>query len=36
LGDGIIAAGAIHYGLALLTDNVKDIPMADLLRHPLP
>jgi len=36
LGDAIIAAVAIHYGLALLTDNVKDFPMADLSLYPLP
>jgi len=36
LGDVIIAAVAIHYELTLLTDNVKDFPMEDLLLHPLP
>jgi tRNA(fMet)-specific endonuclease VapC len=36
LGDAIIAAVAIHYGLTLLTDNVKDFPMEDLLLLPLP
>ena len=36
LGDVIIAVVAIHYHLALLTDNVKDFPMDGLLRYPLP
>jgi hypothetical protein len=36
LGDVIIAAVAIHYELTLLTDNVKDFPMEDLLLYPLP
>ena len=36
LGDVIIAAVAIHYGLTLLTGNVKDFPMVDLLLLPLP
>jgi tRNA(fMet)-specific endonuclease VapC len=36
LGDVIIAAVAIHYSLALLTDNVKDFPMEGLSLYPLP
>jgi predicted nucleic acid-binding protein len=32
----IIAAVAIHNGLTLLTDNVKDFPMDDLSLSPLP
>ena len=36
LGDVIIAAVAIHYGLTLLTDNVKDFPMENLALHALP
>ena len=36
LGDVIIAAVAIHNGLTLLTDNVKDFPMDDLCLYPLP
>jgi predicted nucleic acid-binding protein len=35
LGDMIIAATAIHNGLVLLTDNVKDFPMKELLLYPL-
>jgi predicted nucleic acid-binding protein len=36
LGGVIIAAVAIHNRLTLLTDNVKDFPMRDLVLHPLP
>lgn len=36
LGDLVIAATALHSGLTLLTDNVKDFPMLDLTLHPLP
>ncbi len=36
LGDVIIAATAIHNGLILLTDNVKDFPMKELSLYPLP
>jgi predicted nucleic acid-binding protein len=36
LGDVIIAAVAIYYGLTLLTDNVKDFPMENLTLHALP
>ena len=36
LGDVIIAAVALHHQLTLLTDNVKDFPMADLSLYPLP
>lgn len=36
LGDVIIASVAIHNGLTLLTDNVKDFPMKELSIHPLP
>jgi len=36
LGDAIIAAVAIHHGLTLLTDNVKDFPMKNLSLYPLP
>src|SRR5437016_2566933 len=36
LGDVIIAAVAIHNGLALLTDNTKDFPMPNLSLYPLP
>ncbi len=36
LGDVIIAAVAIHNDLNLLTDNIKDFPMADLALYPLP
>ncbi len=36
LGDVIIAAVAIHYGLTLLTDNLKDYPMRALSLYPLP
>jgi predicted nucleic acid-binding protein len=30
LPDLLIAASAIHHGLVLVTDNVKDFPMRDL------
>ena len=36
LGDVIIAAVAIYNELTLLTDNIKDSPMKNLLLHPLP
>jgi tRNA(fMet)-specific endonuclease VapC len=36
LGDVIIAATALDNGLTLITDNVKDFPMKDLLLYPLP
>jgi predicted nucleic acid-binding protein len=32
----IIAAVAIHYGLTLLTDNVKDFPIENLALDALP
>lgn len=34
--DVVIAATAIHNGLALITDNAKDFPMPELLLHALP
>jgi len=36
LADAIIAAVAIHNQLTLITDNVKDFPMAELSLYPLP
>lgn len=36
LPDTTIAAVALHYGLTLITDNVKDFPMPGLRFHPLP
>jgi predicted nucleic acid-binding protein len=36
LGDVIIAAVAIHYGLTLITDNIKDFPMKNLALEALP
>lgn len=36
LGDVMIAAVALREGLTLLTDNVKDFPMPELLLYPLP
>jgi predicted nucleic acid-binding protein len=36
LGDVLIAATALHNGLPLLTDNVKDFPMKQLTLYPLP
>ncbi|MGD0499273.1 MAG: PIN domain-containing protein [Bryobacteraceae bacterium] len=36
LADAIIAAVAIHNQFTLITDNVKDFPMADLSLYPLP
>ena len=36
LQDAIVAAIAIERGCALLTDNVKDFPMAELKLYPLP
>lgn len=36
LGDLLIAATALHNRLPLLTDNVKDFPMPDLILYPLP
>jgi predicted nucleic acid-binding protein len=35
LGDVIIAATALHNGLPLLTDNIKDFPMKNLTLYPL-
>jgi predicted nucleic acid-binding protein len=34
--DSLIAAVAIDYQLALLTDNTKDFPMKNLKLYPLP
>jgi tRNA(fMet)-specific endonuclease VapC len=34
--DALIAAVAVHYGLTLITDNIKDFPMKDLSLYPLP
>jgi hypothetical protein len=34
--DALIASVALHYGITLVTDNVKDFPMAELSLHPLP
>jgi len=36
LGDVLIAATALHNGLSLLTDNIKDFPMKELFLYPLP
>ena len=36
LGDVIIAAVAIYNDFTLLTDNVKDFPMKNLLLYTLP
>ena len=36
LGDVMIAATALHNGVALLTDNTKDFPMKELKLYPLP
>ena len=36
LGDVMIAAVAADSGIALLTDNVKDFPMRDLILCPIP
>ena len=36
VADATIAAIAITHGLTLMTDNVKDFPMADLTMYPLP
>lgn len=36
LPDTTIAAVALHYGLTLITDNVKDFPMPGLQFYPLP
>ena len=36
VSDTVIAAVAIHYQLALITDNTKDFPMKELNLHPLP
>ena len=33
--DTMVAAVALHYRLSLITDNVKDFPMADLSFHSL-
>lgn len=34
--DTTVAAVAIHYGVPLITDNVKDFPMKDLTIYSLP
>src|ERR1017187_950819 len=36
LGDVLIAATALHNGVALLTDNTKDFPMKELRLYSLP
>jgi predicted nucleic acid-binding protein len=36
LGDVMIAATALHNGVALLTDNTKDFPMKELRLYSLP
>jgi predicted nucleic acid-binding protein len=36
LGDVMIAATALHNGVALLTDNIRDFPMKNLMLYPLP
>jgi tRNA(fMet)-specific endonuclease VapC len=36
LGDVMIAATALHNGVALLTDNTKDFPMRELKLYPMP
>jgi predicted nucleic acid-binding protein len=36
LGDVIIAAVAVNDEITLLTDNIKDFPMAGLSLYPLP
>jgi len=36
LGDVLIAGVAADHGIALLTDNVKDFPMPDVVLFPLP
>jgi predicted nucleic acid-binding protein len=36
LGDVLIAATALHNGLSLLTDNIKDFPMKELFLYPMP
>jgi predicted nucleic acid-binding protein len=36
LTDTLVAAVALHHGLQLITDNVKDFPMPDLSIYPLP
>jgi predicted nucleic acid-binding protein len=35
LADTMIAATALHYGLTLITENVKDFPMPELQLYPL-
>ena len=35
LADVLIAATAMHYGLALITDNEKHFPMPELVLHQL-
>jgi predicted nucleic acid-binding protein len=35
LADTMIAATALHYGLTLITENVKDFPMPELQLHPV-
>ena len=36
LADMMVAATALEHGLTLMTDNVKDFPVAELRLHPLP
>ena len=36
LADVLIAATALHYGLTLITDNVKHFPMPELSVHGVP
>ena len=36
LTDTPVAAAALHNELSLITDNVKDFPIADLAIYPLP
>ena len=36
VADTLIAAVAIQESLTLITDNIKDFPMAELTLHPLP
>jgi predicted nucleic acid-binding protein len=35
LPDTVVAAVAIHHGIHLVTDNIADFPMPDLLLYPL-
>jgi predicted nucleic acid-binding protein len=36
LADMIVAATALEYSLTLVTDNLRDFPLAELAFHPLP